>query len=122
MARRTTRILSYSLLLSAVCAALVSSATAAPGEPASTTAEPAKAEKISFKKAQLDAKFRSEGVAVGDYNRDGKLDIAAGSVYYAGPDWQMKLIQEKAAGIQPRERLQQQLLQLCRGCEPRRLD
>ena len=35
--------------------------------------------KVSFKKSQLDAKFRSEGVAVADFNRDGKLDVAAGS-------------------------------------------
>ena len=26
--------------------------------------------------------FRSEGVAVGDFNRDGKADIAAGTVWY----------------------------------------
>src|SRR5436853_527028 len=36
---------------------------------------------IMFKRTQLDAKFRSEGVAVGDFNGDGRLDIAAGSVY-----------------------------------------
>lgn len=44
---------------------------------------------IEFAKRQLDTKFRSEGVAVGDFNNDGKLDIAAGSVYYAAPDWKM---------------------------------
>ena len=38
--------------------------------------------KISFKKVQIDTVFRSEGVAVANYNGDGKLDIAAGSVYY----------------------------------------
>src|SRR5580658_1643652 len=57
--------------------------------------------KISFKKTQLDAKFRSEGVAVGDFNHDGKLDIAAGSVYYAGPNWEMQLVQEKALEFDP---------------------
>ena len=31
---------------------------------------------ISFKRTQLDSKFRSEGVAVGDFNGDGKLDVA----------------------------------------------
>jgi hypothetical protein len=44
---------------------------------------------ITFKRTRLDAKFRSEGVAVGDFNSDGRNDIAAGSVYYAAPDWKM---------------------------------
>lgn len=43
----------------------------------------------SFGRHPLDAAFRSEGVAVADFNRDGELDIAAGGVYYAGPDWKM---------------------------------
>ena len=57
--------------------------------------------KISFKKTQLEAKFRSEGVAVGDFNHDGKLDIAAGSVYYASPNWDMQLVQDKALEFDP---------------------
>ncbi len=44
---------------------------------------------ISFRKYKLDGAFRSEGVAVADFNGDGQLDIAAGNVYYAGPDWRM---------------------------------
>ena len=44
---------------------------------------------ILFRKHTLDAAFRSEGVAVADFNGDGCLDIAAGNVYYAGPDWKM---------------------------------
>jgi FG-GAP-like repeat len=47
---------------------------------------------IRFKKTHLDRAFRSEGVAVGDYNHDGQRDIAAGSVYYAAPDWKMHSI------------------------------
>jgi hypothetical protein len=47
---------------------------------------------VRFKKTQLDARFRSEGVAVGDYNKDGKLDIAAGYVWYSAPDWKMHSI------------------------------
>ena len=56
------------------------------------SAEPAR---ITFKKTQLDAAFRSEGVAVADFNGDGRKDIAAGSVYYAGPDWKMHSIREE---------------------------
>ena len=42
---------------------------------------------VKFKKHRVDASFRSEGVAVADFNGDGRLDIATGNVYYAGPDW-----------------------------------
>ena len=56
---------------------------------------------VQFKKQQLDAAFRSEGVAVADFNNDGKLDIAAGSVYYVAPDWQMTPIWEQAKEYQP---------------------
>lgn len=50
---------------------------------------------IHFKKRQLDTVFRSEGVAVGDFNHDGKKDIAAGYVWYSGPDWKMHTVLEK---------------------------
>jgi hypothetical protein len=47
------------------------------------------AEPVSFQKVVLDRTFRSEGVAVGDVNRDGKLDVLAGEVWYEAPDWKM---------------------------------
>ncbi len=56
---------------------------------ANVSAEPPK---IRFERIQLDEKFRSEGVAVGDFNNDGKLDIAAGFVWYEAPDWKMHTI------------------------------
>lgn len=34
----------------------------------------------------LDNRFRSEGVAVGDFNKDGRNDIAAGDVWYESPE------------------------------------
>jgi hypothetical protein len=40
-------------------------------------------------KITLDKAFRSEGVAVADVNKDGKLDVLAGEVWYEAPDWKM---------------------------------
>src|SRR5438477_8099433 len=56
---------------------------------------------ITFKRTQLDSLFRSEGVAVGDFNKDGKKDIAAGTVWYAAPDWKMQLTSDKAPQYDP---------------------
>jgi hypothetical protein len=64
-------------------------------------AEEQAAPKIRFKRTQLDAKFRSEGVSVGDFNHDGKMDISAGSVYYSAPDWQMHVVADKAEEYDP---------------------
>jgi hypothetical protein len=64
---------------------------------ATAEAEP----KITFKKTQLDDRFRSEGVAVGDFNHDGKMDIAAGQVIYLAPDWKMQVIRPDAAEYDP---------------------
>lgn len=58
-------------------------------------------ERISFLRTRLDAKFRSEGVAVGDFNGDGRNDIAAGSVWYASPAWEMAPIAAEAAEFDP---------------------
>ena len=45
--------------------------------------------KISWKKTVIDKKFRSEGVAVADFNKDGKMDIFVGDVWYEAPDWKV---------------------------------
>lgn len=39
-------------------------------------------QEISFTKYQLDPTFWSEGVAIADVNRDGKMDVIAGDVWY----------------------------------------
>ncbi len=62
----------------------------------------ARAPKVTFKRTQLDAKFRSEGVAVADFNKDGKMDIAAGFVWYEAPDWKMHQLTEKAPEYEPK--------------------
>jgi hypothetical protein len=51
--------------------------------------EPAADTGITWKKTVIDKAFRSEGVAVADVNRDGKIDILNGEVWYEAPDWKM---------------------------------
>jgi 6-phosphogluconolactonase (cycloisomerase 2 family) len=43
--------------------------------------------KISWKKTVLDTKFRSEGVAIADVNKDGRIDVLNGEYWYEAPDW-----------------------------------
>ncbi|HJZ92479.1 MAG TPA: VCBS repeat-containing protein [Gemmataceae bacterium] len=43
--------------------------------------------KITWKKTVLDTRFRSEGVAVADVNKDGKIDVLNGEYWYEAPDW-----------------------------------
>ncbi len=43
---------------------------------------------ISWKKTVIEGKFRSEGVAVADANKDGKLDILIGDSWYEAPGWE----------------------------------
>lgn len=57
--------------------------------------------KVGFKKTVLDTVFRSEGAAVGDFNKDGKMDVAAGYVWYEAPDWKLRLTGEKAPEYDP---------------------
>ena len=49
---------------------------------------------ITWKRLAIDPVFRSEGVAAADVNRDGKMDVLAGDVWYAAPDWTMHPIRK----------------------------
>ena len=40
-----------------------------------------------WKKTVIEGKFRSEGVAIADVNKDGKLDIMVGDSWYEAPAW-----------------------------------
>jgi hypothetical protein len=42
---------------------------------------------ITWKKTVLDQRFRSEGVAVADVNKDGKIDVLNGEYWYEAPNW-----------------------------------
>ena len=52
------------------------------------------ATRISWKKVVLDTKFRSEGVAVADVDKDGKKDILIGDLWYSAPDWKPHVIRK----------------------------
>ncbi len=60
------------------------------------------AAEVRFEKHVLDTHFRSEGVAVADFTNDGRLDIAAGTLLYRGPDWQPQPLLGDAREFDPR--------------------
>jgi hypothetical protein len=47
----------------------------------------ASANEISFKKQTLTTEFVAEGCAIGDFNRDGHMDLTAGCYIWLGPDF-----------------------------------
>jgi hypothetical protein len=51
------------------------------------TAEGADKGPITWKKTVVEGKFRSEGVAVADVNKDGKNDVLVGDFWYEAPSW-----------------------------------
>jgi len=45
------------------------------------------AAEVHWKRVKLDERFRSEGAAAADVNRDGKMDVIAGDLWYEAPNW-----------------------------------
>lgn len=62
--------------------------------PALPAGADADASGITWKKTVIDKTFRSEGVAVADVNKDGKMDILVGDVWYEAPDWKVHEIRK----------------------------
>jgi hypothetical protein len=77
-----------------VLASLLALVAAALALPAADTAKDKDDTGITWKKTVIDKTFRAEGVAVADVNKDGKLDILIGEVWYEAPDWKMHEIQK----------------------------
>ena len=40
-----------------------------------------------WQKIVITEKFRSEGAAFGDFNKDGVMDVVSGHIWYEGPDF-----------------------------------
>jgi hypothetical protein len=74
-------------------AGLVAVAAAVPVASKDTPAHPSQ---ITWKKVVLDTKFRTEGVAVADVNKDGKPDVLNGEYWYEAPDWKPHEMQPPA--------------------------
>jgi hypothetical protein len=62
-------------------------AVAAAGVPAVSNDEFPAPTAITWRKIVLDRKFRSEGVAIADVNKNGQLDVLNGEYWYQAPDW-----------------------------------
>lgn len=58
------------------------------------TASLAHAADVKWKRIKLDGRFRSEGVAAADVNKDGKMDVLAGDVWYEAPKWSVHEIRK----------------------------
>ncbi|MEK6236985.1 MAG: VCBS repeat-containing protein [Planctomycetales bacterium] len=46
-----------------------------------------RADEVSFTKTVIDPMFRSEGVGVGDFDKDGDNDVVVGDYWYEAPKW-----------------------------------
>ena len=45
------------------------------------------ADEVRWKRIKLDSDFRSEGVTAFDVNKDGKMDVVTGDIWYEAPDF-----------------------------------
>jgi hypothetical protein len=54
---------------------------------------------VKWKRIKLDDRFRSEGVAAADVNKDGKMDVIAGDVWYEAPSWTMHEIRKPGSYV-----------------------
>ena len=81
-------------LMAVTLAASLAAAVVAPAADSPKSTIPIAGDQITWKKTVLDKAFRSEGVAVADVNKDGKIDILIGESWYEAPDWKMHEIRK----------------------------
>ena len=98
---RSAVIMAFVVALSSLGTAIRSDEKGTDSKESKSTAKSSSSPKPKFAKTQLDDLFRSEGVAVADFNKDGKNDIAAGFVWFEGPEWEMHVIANKPPGQPP---------------------
>ena len=67
------------------CVGLIGLALAA--LPAASVEKTGDETNVRWKKTVVDNVFRSEGVAIADVNKDGKMDIMVGDLWYEAPTW-----------------------------------
>jgi hypothetical protein len=57
---------------------------------ASSFAHVASAQEPGWRKVKLTDKFYAEGMAAGDFNQDGKMDVVYGPFWWEGPDFKVR--------------------------------
>jgi hypothetical protein len=67
--------------------------------PTTSHGEEAQGGGLRWKKTIIEKKFRSEGVAIADVNKDGKMDIMVGDYWYEAPEWKMHEIRKPVENI-----------------------
>ena len=84
-----------------VCLGLLLFAPTLPAQDKTPAKAPGKKTVITWKRVVLDTKFRSEGVAVADVDKDGKKDILVGEMWFKAPDWTPQVIRSKDKTYDP---------------------
>jgi hypothetical protein len=52
------------------------------------------ADEVRWQRIAIEDIFRSEGVAAGDVNKDGKMDVMTGDIWFEAPDWKQHEIRK----------------------------